>query len=52
MFNELELAVAELARERRISSRRLLLELKVAPVSGPVIDGCRQYFFRRFDVAA
>lgn len=51
-FQREYVSLAELARERRISSRRLLLELKVAPVSGPAVDGCRQYFFRRFDVAA
>lgn len=51
-FQREYVSLAELARERRISSRRLLLELKVAPVSGPAIDGCRQYFFWRFDVAA
>lgn len=25
-------------------------ELGAVPVSGPAVDGCRQYFFRRADI--
>jgi len=51
-FQRKYVSLAELARARHMSSRRLLFELDYRPVCGPGIDGCRQYFFRRFDVAA
>lgn len=51
-FQREYVSLAELARVHRRSPRRLLLEVKAEPVCGPEVDGCRQYFFRRLDVAA
>lgn len=51
-FQQEYVSLAELAGGRRTSPRRLLLELDLVPVCGPTVDGCRQYFFRRLDVAA
>lgn len=51
-FQREYVSLAELVGTRRTSSRRMLLELEAVPVCGPSIDGCRQYFFRRLDVAA
>lgn len=51
-FQREYVSLAELARARRISPRRLLLEVKASPVCGPAVDGCRQYFFRRLLVRA
>lgn len=51
-FQREYISLAELAGGRRTSPRRLLLELDSVPVCGPTVDGCRQYFFRRLDVAA
>lgn len=43
-------SLATLAKSRKTSPRRLLGELEAAPVCGPTVDGCRQYFFRRADL--
>jgi hypothetical protein len=51
-FQREYISLAELASGRRTSPRRLLLELDLVPLCGPTVDGCRQYFFRRLDVAA
>lgn len=51
-FQREYVALTELAGTRRTSCRRMLLELEAAPVCGPSVDGCRQYFFRRLDVGA
>lgn len=51
-FQREYVALTELAGTRRRSCRRMLLELEAAPVCGPSVDGCRQYFFRRLDVGA
>lgn len=51
-FQREYVSLAELAGTRRMSSRRMLLELEAVPICGPSIDGCRQYFFRRLEVRA
>lgn len=43
-------SLAMLAKLRKTSPRRLLGELEAAPVCGPTVDGCRQYFFLRADL--
>jgi len=46
---------AELARSRKTSPKSVAaaaLEQGVAPVAGPGVDGCRQYFFKRADIAS
>jgi excisionase family DNA binding protein len=50
-FASAYVSLAALARVAATSPRALLLKLAVAPAIGPSIDGCRQYFFRRVDVA-
>lgn len=43
-------SLAELARVRQCSPRSLLAATNAVPVSGPSVDGARQYFFRRIDL--
>jgi AraC-like DNA-binding protein len=43
-------SLAHLARERKTSPRYLKRKLRVDPVIGPEIDGCRQYFYLRKDI--
>lgn len=52
-FKATYVSLADLAQDAQRSPRALLAEINVAPVCGPKIDGCRQYFFRRaeFQVA-
>lgn len=49
-FEETYIAVAELAKQRNTSSKSLLQQIATRPVTGPDIDGARQYFFRRADL--
>jgi DNA-binding transcriptional MerR regulator len=44
------ISLAEYARSLNRAPRWLLQTLPVKPISGPMIDGSRQYFFRRSDV--
>ncbi|MDK6080432.1 hypothetical protein QPM04_25820, partial [Massilia varians] len=50
-FEETYIAVAELAKQRSTSSKALLQQITTRAVTGPDIDGARQYFFRRADLA-
>ena len=50
-FRGIYVSLAELASEMNCSPRALLARLSVLPVSGPNIDGARQYFYRRMDLA-
>lgn len=43
-------ALSALAQEAKTSPKSLLTTLAVQPVTGPTIDGCRQYFYRRTDL--
>jgi TniQ len=49
-FQETYISLAEIACNRGCSPRKLLLELQDKPVTGPCVDGNRQYFFRRSDI--
>lgn len=49
-FKENYVSLAELARAEHRAPRALLRELGIEPVTGPSIDGARQYFFRRGDL--
>ena len=49
LFTESYISLKELARTNHTSPRALLGRMPVAPVSGPAIDGNRQFFFRRLD---
>jgi hypothetical protein len=42
--------LAELARHFATSPKAMLHRLDAVPVTGPAIDGCRQYFYRRMDL--
>jgi hypothetical protein len=49
-FQESYVSLAELARSEHRAPRALLCDIDVVPVTGPSIDGSRQYFFRRADL--
>lgn len=49
-FKQDFISVIELARLRNTSSNALLKAISVRPITGPSIDGGRQYFFRRTDI--
>ena len=49
-FQSNYVALAELARSFGCSPRKLLDELSAKPVTGPTVDGNRQYFYRRSDI--
>jgi hypothetical protein len=51
-FQESYVSLAELARSEHRAPRALLCDIDVVPVTGPSIDGSRQYFFRRADLRA
>jgi hypothetical protein len=44
------ISLAEYAKSLNQTSRWLLQTLRINPVSGPMIDGSRQYFLRRVDL--
>lgn len=44
------ISMAELARRFATSPKAMLHRLDAVPVTGPAIDGCRQYFYRRMDL--
>lgn len=49
-FQAAYVSLAEYAKSEKRAPRYLLHALQVKPVSGPTIDGSRQYFFRRSDL--
>lgn len=51
-FREKYVALADLAREKRTSPRHLMSFIAAQPVSGPEVNGGRQYFFSRGEVMA
>jgi len=44
------ISLAEYAKSLNRAPRWLLQTRPVKPISGPMIDGCRQYFFKRVDL--
>lgn len=44
-------SLASLAKAAKRSPKALLDELETRPVTGPCVDGARQYFYRREDIA-
>lgn len=50
-FKATYVSLADLARDAHRSPRALLADISVTPVCGPSIDGCRQYFYRRTELA-
>jgi len=51
-FQATYISLAEFSRSLQRAPRWVLKKLRVPPISGPLIDGSRQYFFRRSDVCA
>jgi len=49
-FEQQYVALSTLAQEARTSPKALLAKLTVQPITGPTVDGCRQYFYRRADL--
>ncbi len=49
-FTATFISLAELARRFATSPKSMLQRLDAMPVTGPSIDGCRQYFYRRGDL--
>lgn len=49
-FRATYVSLVDLARERKTAPRALLQGIGASPVMGPMIDGARQYFFRRSDL--
>lgn len=51
-FRRTYVSLAELARRQKTSPKALLGKLLCEPVTGPTVDGTRQYFFRITDLMA
>lgn len=51
-FQRTYVSLAELARSRKTSPKALLGKLSCEPVTGPTVDGTRQYFYRIADLMA
>jgi DNA-binding transcriptional MerR regulator len=49
-FQQTYMSLAEIVKMMGKSSKKLLIELEAVPVTGPNIDGTRQYFYRRDSV--
>lgn len=49
-FQRTYVSLAELARSRKTSPKALLGKLLCEPVTGPIVDGTRQYFYRIADL--
>jgi hypothetical protein len=50
-FQERYVAATEVSRALGMSPKALLATTAAQPITGPVVDGGRQYFFKRSDVA-
>jgi hypothetical protein len=49
-FESNYVSLVELARQQRTSPRKLLQAITERPVTGPTVDGSRQYYYRRSDL--
>ncbi|WP_083851186.1 helix-turn-helix domain-containing protein [Pusillimonas noertemannii] len=49
-FQRQYISLAQLARNKKTSPKALLRKILCSPVTGPDIDGGRQYFYRRVDL--
>jgi predicted HTH domain antitoxin len=49
-FQQTYMSLAEIVKVMGKSSKKFLIELEAVPVTGPNIDGTRQYFYRRDSV--
>lgn len=51
IFRSTYLSLAELSRHLQHSPKWVLQNTQATPVTGPSVDGCRQYFFRRPEIS-
>lgn len=51
-FRQTYVPLVQLARQRGTTSTELIKRLAAKPVTGPMVDGGRQYFFKRDDLQA
>ncbi len=49
-FEQQYVALSTLAREAKTSPKALLAKLAIKPITGPTVDGFRQYFYRKADL--
>lgn len=49
-FRQEYVSLVELAKQKNMASIALLKQLDARPVTGPKVDGGRQYFYRRDDL--
>lgn len=50
-FRSTYLSLVELSRHLQHSPKWVLQNTQAAPVTGPSVDGCRQYFFRQSEIS-
>jgi hypothetical protein len=50
-FRSNYLSLAELSRHLQHAPKWVLQNIRTTPATGPSVDGCRQYFFRRSDIS-
>lgn len=50
-FKARYISLVEIAKRLGTSPKQILNSLQACPVAGPSIDGCRQYFYSRSDLA-
>jgi hypothetical protein len=51
VFRSTYISLAELSRHLQHGPKWVLQNIRAFPVTGPSVDGCRQYFFRRSEIA-
>ena len=51
-FRSTYLSLAELSRHLQHAPKWVLQNTRATPVTGPSVDGCRQYFFRRSEISS
>lgn len=51
-FRQEYVSLAELAKQQKTSAGALLKRLEAQPITGPKVDGGRQYFYKRGDLPA
>jgi len=49
-FREQYVSLAALAKHKKTSAKAMLRLIGARPVTGPNVDGARQYFYRRADI--
>lgn len=52
VFRSTYISLAELSRHLQHGPKWVLQNIRATPVTGPSVDGCRQYFFRRSEISS